>query len=357
MKWLLAEDWTTHIYAEPFFRRLAELGEEVHAFKEYCFYQAPLEEGVRATWGRRWVRAQHRLRLGPRILRLNLALMRMVENLRPDVLFLFRGDQVWPSTLAAIKQRGVYVVVWHNDNPFSPAFPWYVWRHFRRSIPIYDRLYAYRESNINDFARAGCRRTGQLRSFYLRELNCPIPSTPPPEYISAVSFCGHWEGDGRDDYIAALLDAQDVDFRLWGTLWERSPLFPRIEQRFGRIGPLIKEAYNFALNGAKIALAFLSGLNRDTYTRRCFEIPATGTFMLAQYTPDLASMFAEGLEAEYFRTPAEMMSKIRYYLGNESARTRIAAAGRARLLSDGHEALDRARRVRDDVLRDLGSRR
>ena len=33
--------------------------------------------------------------------------------------------------------------------------------------------------------------------------------------------------------------------------------------------------YNKALCGARIALCFLSRLNRDTYTRRSFEIPAT----------------------------------------------------------------------------------
>ena len=120
MRWLLAEDWSSHIYAEPFFQRLAELGEEVHAFKECAFYQTPIEAGPCGKWAAQWVRGQHRLRLGPRIVRLNLALLARVEELRPDVLFVFRGDQIFPATLAAIKQRGVYVIGWHNVNPFSP---------------------------------------------------------------------------------------------------------------------------------------------------------------------------------------------------------------------------------------------
>ncbi len=354
MKWLLAEDWSTHIYAEPIYNRLAQLGEEVFAFKESHFCQLPVSGGPWAAYRRRWVRAQFRLLLGPSVLRLNLELLRRVEELRPDVLFLFRGGLAWPSTLAAIRQRGVHLVGWHNDNPFSSAYPWYVWQHFRWSIPIYDRLYAYRRSNVEDFARAGCKCVGQLRSFFVRELNHPIQRPLSAESCSDVSFCGHWESDGRDDYISVLLDVPEVDFRLWGPLWDRSPLFPRIEQRFGRVGILGKEDYNLAVNGTKIALAFFSGLNRDTYTRRCFEIPAAGTFMLAQYTPDLAEMFTEGVEAEYFRSPTEMLTKIRHYLDNESARARVAAAGHARLQRDGHEAIDRARQVRDDVYRDLG---
>lgn len=352
MRWLLVEDWTSHIYAEPFFQRLAELGEEVHAFKECEFYQVPAGQGLRAKWAKKWIHGQHRLRLGPRIVQMNLALLARVEKLRPEVLFVFRGDQIFPSTLAAIKQRGVYVVGWHNDNPFSSKYPWYIWRHFRRSIPLYDRLYAYRAANLEDFRRAGCPRNEILRSFFIRELNHPIAS-PDRRYSCEVSFSGHWESDGRDDYIAALLDAAEIDFKLWGTLWERSPLFPRIEKRLGRIQPVYKETYNTALGSSKIALVFLSGLNQDTYTRRCFEIPAARTFMLAQYTAHLASLFTEGTEAEYFRSPGEMMDKIRYYLGDESARTQIANAGHARLHRDGHEALDRTRQVLGDLLRDL----
>ena len=354
MKWLLAEDWSTPIYAEPFYNRLAQLGEEVYAFKESSYSQTPVSGSIWATCRKRWINAQFRLLLGPGVLRLNLALLRKVDELRPDVLFLFRGGLAWPSTLAAVKQRGVHLVGWHNDNPFSPAYPWYVWQNFRWSIPTYDRLYAYRKSNVDDFARAGCKRAGQLRSFFVSELNFPVTTPQLTKYVSDVSFCGHWEPDGRDDYIAAILDVPDVNFRLWGPLWDRSPHFPQIKKRFGQIEILGKEDYNFAVNGTKIGLVFLSGLNRDTYTRRCFEIPATGTFMLAQYTPDLAEMFAEGIEAEYFRSPAELITKIRFYLRNESDRARVAAAGQARLQRDGHEAIDRARQVRDDVYQDLG---
>jgi len=101
---------------------------------------------------------------------------------------------------------------------------------------------------------------------------------------------------------------------------------------------------------------FLSRLNHDTYTRRCFEIPATGTLMLSEYTPDLATLFEEGVEAEFFRGPQELLDKVRFYMRHEEARRRIGQAGRARLLKDGHEALDRARQVLDAMREDGRSR-
>jgi spore maturation protein CgeB len=351
MKWLLAEDWASHIYAEPFFQRLAELGEEVHAFRECEFFRVAGANGRLARWLRTSSKAQHRFRIGPRILRLNLALLDKIRILRPDVLFVFRGEHTWPSTLAAAKQLGVYVVGWQNDDPFSSRHEWYSWRHFRQSIPLYDQLYAYRHLNIGEFSSAGCKRVALLRDAYQRELNFPMATRPDPRYASGVSFCGHWEPDGRDAFVTALLDAADIDFRIWGTRWERSPLSARIIERMGQIVPAYKEDYNALLNSTKIALVFLSRLNRDTYTRRCFEIPAAKTFMLAQYTPDLASLFAEGKEAEYFREPSELVEKVRFYLCHDREREQIAGAGYARLIRDGHEAIDRARTVHQDVCR------
>ena len=102
-----------------------------------------------------------------------------------------------------------------------------------------------------------------------------------------------------------------------------------------------------------IALVFLSRLNHDTYTRRCFEIPITGTLMLSEYTPDLASLFEEGVEAEFFRGPEELLDKVRFYVRNDEARRRVGLAGRARILRDGHEALDRAKQVLGAMRADL----
>jgi spore maturation protein CgeB len=105
------------------------------------------------------------------------------------------------------------------------------------------------------------------------------------------------------------------------------------------------EQYNLALNATKIALSFLSTLNRDTYTRRSFEIPAAGAFMLSQYTPDLATLFEEGREVEFFRTPAELVLKAKYYLEHDHERREIAQRGLERVRRDCHDIVSRMREM------------
>ncbi len=349
VKILLSEEWHSHIYAEPFFQRFQELGVEAHAFKEARYFSP-------GKLGSLWPRVQRRLGAGPAFARLNADLLRTAEHLHPDAVFLFRGDAILPETLQGLRAQGAQVVGWNNDDPFSELAPTRRWVHFVRGIPSYDRLWGYRLSNVEEFRRRGCPRVGLLRSFYLRELNFPVSDPIASPFLSQVAFVGHWEDDGRDVFVEALLREPALDFKVWGTLWERSRLARELARRFGAIRPVLSEAYNLALNGAAIALVFLSRLNHDTYTRRCFEIPATGTLMLSQYTPDLATLFEEGVEAEFFRGPEELLDKVRFYTRHDDARRKIGMAGRVRLLRDGHEALDRARQVLDAMRQDRSAR-
>ena len=217
------------------------------------------------------------------------------------------------------------------------------WRHFKKTIPFYDHIFAYRWKNIDDYHKIGYHNTSLLRSYYLKDKNYHL-STPHPAYACDVIFIGHFEDDGRDLAIKTLLEA-GVNLKLFGTGWEKSRLYDFFVQKFGSIKPLYHDEYNKALNSAKIALVFLSKLNNDTYTRRCFEIPATQTMMMAEYTADLATLFEEGKEADFFRNHDELLQKIKKYLNDEELLKQIGISGFTRLLAEGHEVTDRAAEV------------
>lgn len=74
----------------------------------------------------------------------------------------------------------------------------------------------------------------------------------------------------------------------------------------------------------------------DAFTTRSFEIPAAGAMLLAERTDEHRALFEEGREAEFFGDEEELRDKLRYYLGQEPARRRIAEAGRARALAQYH---------------------
>ena len=347
MKILLIADWHGEIYAQAFFNRFKILGYDTYKFswKEY-FYHYQYANRYETDGNKLkslYYRFQNKFLIGPALWKINHDLIQKCQEVRPDLIFIYRGTHIYPSTIKKIKSLGCKVFAYNNDDPFSNEYKSYVWRYYKNSIPLYDWIFSYRWKNIDDYKSIGYDKVSLLRSYYLKDNNFNIENVQEEKYKCDVVFIGHFENDGRDEAIKLLID-NDIDIGLYGTEWEYSKYYDFFIEKFGEIKPVYDD-YNLALNSAKIALVFLSKLNNDTYTRRCFEIPATKTMMISEYTDDLDSMFKEGKEAEYFRDKEELFKKVKFYLSNEDRLNMIGNNGYKRLMKDGHEVVDRCKEI------------
>lgn len=292
-----------------------------------------------------YYRAQNKLKFGPSMIKLNNDLVQKCKSENPDLLFIYRGTHIYASSISKIKKMGVKVFGYNNDDPFSDVYRPYFWRHFIKCVPFYDHIFYYRHKNKNDYEYLGFNNISLLRSSYIQDNNFKIDNIENSPYKCDVIFVGHYENDGRDLTIKYLVK-QGVNIKLFGTGWEASSEYSYFKSKFGDIKPLYKSDYNLALNSAKIALVFLSKINNDTYTRRCFEIPATRTLMLSEYTEDLDfNLFKKGEEADYFNNNEELFQKIEMYLNDDNLRNSIASAGYKKVNSKGHEVTDRAAEI------------
>jgi len=345
LKIAVVGDWHSQVHEAAVFDAFKHLGHDVSAFKWHAYFQA-----TNGAAGRLWRRLQNKFLIGPIITRINRDLLRHILESRPELLFVYRGTHITAATLQAIRRAvpSCILVSYNNDDPFAPGHPDWLWRHFLAAIPHYDLVLAYRHHNLDDFRRAGARQVELLRSWFIPERNHPVALSTEDKtrYGCDVVFVGHYEPDQRLACMEAIAQ-RGWQFRLFGPGYDWDPIIRRSPALRSQIPVCLVwgEDYNRALCGARIALCFLSKLNRDTYTRRCFEIPATGTMMLAEYTDDLASMFKEGEEVEFFRTQEEMMIKIDHYLNRDTKRLAVAEAGRKRVHADGHDVVFRMRQV------------
>ena len=90
----------------------------------------------------------------------------------------------------------------------------------------------------------------------------------------------------------------------------------------------------------EIGLGLLMKLGPEVVTARSLEVPACGTFLLAERTHKHQELFEEGKDAEFFSTVEELVDKARFYLKHATARQRIARSGYDRFMS-GPARLDR----------------
>jgi spore maturation protein CgeB len=260
--------------------------------------------------------------------------------------FIYRGDLIRAKTIKRLKTvcPDAVLVGYNNDDPFSPRYPFWYWRHFIHAIPVYDLVLAYRLHNVSDFAGAGAARVHLLRSWFVPERDFKLDI----EKKYDVVFVGHAEDDGRQEILETIVES-GYSLGLFGPshYWES-----RLQNSAGLkhllpVCPVWGADYNRVLNEGKVALCFFSALNRDTYTRRCFEIPASGTVMLAQYSEDLASLFTPDEEAVFFHNGEELVAKLKWLLENDDIRHRIADAGLQKVHDAGHDVNSRVRQLLD----------
>ena len=336
MKTLLIGTFEHPIYAPAFEEGFASLGDIVKTvrYEDYLY-----GDGFVGTI---LCRIQNRFHFGYKLLLYNRAIIDAANDFHPDFIFLYRCYNIWPSTIRKLKSQGNVIVTYNNDDPFSGVPSKRFYRYFHAILPLADINYVYRKKNIVDYEMVGANNIKVLLPYYLEKQNYKIDCSKN----IPVAFLGHFENDGRDRYIKALVDA-GVDVSVFnGSDWENAPLYNEISHvvKPGKRGV----EYNKTLNECQIALVFFSKINSDTYTRRCFEIPATKTLMLSQYADDMNRLFPENECAVYFRNEQELVTKCRFLLNNLKEVDRIAANGFRRVKELGGSEVDRCRQIIDD---------
>jgi len=291
---------------------------------------------------------QNRFIVGPLINKLQSDLLEKISETSPEIILFFAGTHIKARTIKEIKKKypDKILVSYNNDDPFSPHVDYWLWRHFHRAVGLFDLHFVYRHVNLEDLKKKGIDKAFLLRSYYCPWDDYPVElsAVDREKFESDVVFVGHYERDGRLEALRHLKE-RGVDIHLHGGGWNK------VRREFQRppmsklwpVQNVLNEDYRKAICGAKICLNFLSKLNRDTYTRRCFQIPAMKSLLMSEYTQDLASLFKEDEEIVFFRSNDELLEKCRYYLDNPDACKKIALAGYERVFSDGGDIISRGR--------------
>ncbi len=268
--------------------------------------------------------------------RLNGTILETARAFKPDVVIVLGGSYMIPAVLTRLKaETGATLVCYALDDPFNPA---HRTRRFIDGIPRYDLYATVRRSNLADLAAAGARRTVQIMCGYDPSIHFPeSPATPEERggFGADVVFAG---GADRDRYplLRRLAAEPGIRLRLYGGYWDRDPVLRPLHRGFA-----YGRDYRLAVGGAKIALCLVRKANRDGHVMRTFEIPAMGGFLLADRTEEHRETYAEDREAVFYADETELLDKLRFYLGNDDARMKIAEAGRARITSGANTWKDR----------------
>jgi spore maturation protein CgeB len=352
MRILVVGDWHSDLHEQEVLRSLTRLGHEVGEFKWHHY--SSFKPHAHINLSTLCKRVQNKYVIGPTVARINQDFVLKALEFRSDAVFVYRGTHIDSGALQAVKTAMPQCVLvgYNNDDPFAPSQPKYLWRHFMAAIPHYDLMLAYRHANLGALQLAGAKRVELMRSWYVADRNYPIELTQADQskFTTDVVFVGHFEPDQRLDLLEEIV-RQGFSLRIFGPrkYWAKPLAESAVLRHLGPTQMVWGANYNRALCGAKVALCFLSKLNRDTYTRRCFEIPATKTLMLSEYSDDLALLYLEGVEVDYFRNKNELIQKIKQYVDSAADRSRVAQGGFDKVHSAGHDIDSRIKIMLDRI--------
>jgi spore maturation protein CgeB len=245
--------------------------------------------------------------------------LEICRDMRPTFLL---ATGIAPIEEAALKEIGKLEILRLNyltDDPWNPAHraPW-----FLRAAPQYDYVFSPRRANLGDLRRLGCMSACYLPFAYAPESHFPEKPTDG-EYArlqSDIIFAGGADRD-RVPYMQPLIQA-GFNVALYGGYWERYPQTSPVARGQADACTLRK-----ATGAAKVALCLVRRANRDGNVMRTFELAAMGACALTEETEEHHEIFGdEGEAVVFFRTPEEMVEKLRWLLAHDADRKRLANA-------------------------------
>ncbi len=277
-----------------------------------------------------------RLAAGTHLARLNRDLLAAAAREHVGAVWFDKVLGVWPETLRTLRRRGVITVSYMIDNAFGPRRD-PGWRLYRKCLPEYDLHVTQRDVSVRDLRARGARDVIKIQTAYEPTLHFPPPSGwNDRDRDRGVSFIGT-PYDDRASFLTRLATEFGLPVSVSGGLvWK-----PALEASGGLNlytgdGELFRQEYRETIWRSRVNLSFLTHSNQDEFVHKSFEIAACGGFLLAERSAGHAARFEEEQEAVFFSGMEECVMQIRRYLPDEVARTRIAAAGRARAVRSGY---------------------
>ena len=246
LKILIAGAGSYPIYETAIYNALIKMGYK----NTYLYtYKSYYEKNGRI--GKLVGRIETNIAFGSITRKINRNLLDKAEEMHPDLILLYSARAIYPETCKKLKAYCKRLMVYCNDDPWSDFYPKYFWRHFRGSVKYADRVYVYRSENKELLLSKGIDKVSLLRSYYISERNFYIENIEDADSnMPRIGFIGHYENDGRYEYIKKLLD-NDIRVAVndsWRVVNDKR-LF---------IASTQMDEYNKIINQLDVAIVFLS---------------------------------------------------------------------------------------------------
>ncbi|HRO41242.1 MAG TPA: glycosyltransferase [Flavipsychrobacter sp.] len=261
---------------------------------------------------------------------INHDIIEKIEKQHFDLVWVWKGMELFPNTLLKIKRKGIKVVNYNPDNPFIFSGTGSGNKHVRQSIPLYDYHFTY-DREVKDRLQKEYSAPCDILPFGFDISDELYNECIKEAEIMRLCFLGN-----PDKQRAALLTQileQGIPIDVYGRNWEKFITHPHLTINQAVYGV---EFWKI-LRKYRIQLNIMRPHNENSHNMRSFEIPGVGGIMLAPQTPDHEQYFVDRSEVWLYRDVEECVVQIKYLLTlSADEANKIRAAARQRSLESGY---------------------
>lgn len=271
--------------------------------------------------------------------RINRAFEKAIEQFRPDIIWIFKGMEIFPESLYRAKKRNILLVNYNPDNPFIFTGKGSGNKHVTDSISLYHLHFTYNLSIKKRLEEEYNARTSFLPFGYNIEREV-LGACQDQEEVAGVCFLGN-----PDKQRAALITEfvkQGIKVDLYGNNWEQFIL----HKNACFFKPVYGLEFWKTLYRYRVQLNFMRIHNEDSHNMRTFEIPGVGAIQLAPDTPEHRMFFEAGQEIFLYRDINNCCEIARHVLSLSKDEAIVVRNGaRRRCVESGYSYHDRAKQA------------
>jgi spore maturation protein CgeB len=249
--------------------------------------------------------------------RLNQNLLRLNKRCKPDVCIVGGGYRILPECVSGIKAMGIKIALWIMDVPhdFEPVL---------KAVPVYDFVFCAGTEAQEVLAGHGQKEIHWLP--FACDPQAHTSAAGSGNLMNAISFVGSFYPNRMD----ILQEISDLGLGVWGPGWDKVPGHSSLMKCIRRSGAITPGEWGaiYSSSSINMALHFQDGkVPCYQASPKVFEILACKGFMICDDQKDVRALFEDGKHLVIFKDINDLREKIRYYLGHEQERIRIAGRG------------------------------
>ena len=271
--------------------------------------------------------------------KLNSDLINFTKKNKPNFIWIFKGVEIFPSTLKILKELNIILLNFNPDHPFIRYSPSHGGKNIEKSLQFYDIIFSYRKDLVKLFNKKYNVKSYLLPFGYF-EKNIKYNKLKSVYEINKVCFVG--TPDKLRSEIILKLAKNNIEIDIFSGTYPNKNILKHKNIKLNDV--VLDEEFWITIRKYRIQLNFLRLHNQGSHNQRTFEVPAVGGILLSEFSIDQCKYFAQEKEMFFFKNFDELVYKVKYLQSlKESDIYILRDNARNRCLSDKYSYLNRSK--------------